>query len=106
MFPTGSHTRALVEQALLVRGAPVTVVAESHQPEVLREMARLAVGWTVLPEVQASSPGRRSRAGRHLSVLTTRRLVVARRAGRIANPAADALVASLAERAAPLPSPR
>ena len=77
----------------------------SHQPEVLREMARLGVGWTVLPEVQATPPGRRGRAGRELPVLTTRRLVVARRVGRVTNPAADALVASLAERAAPLPSP-
>ena len=39
----------------------------------------------VLPEVQATSPGRRGRAGRELPVLTSRRLVVARRAGRVAN---------------------
>ena len=106
LFPGGSHTRGLIEQALRDRGAPVTVVAESHQPEVLREMARLGVGWTVLPEVQATSPGRRGRAGRDLPVLTSRRLVVARRSGRVTNPAADALVAALAPRAAPLPSPR
>ena len=92
LFPRGSHTRAVVEEELRRRGAPVEVVAESHQPEVLREMVRLGVGWTVLPEVQA---GRR----RDGPVLATRRLVLARRSGRVTNPAADALVARLGRRA-------
>lgn len=92
LFPEGSHTRALVERELRARGAVVEVVAESHQPEVLREMARLGVGWTVLPEAQA---GRRRRDAASPPVLTTRRLVVARRSGRVEHPVADRFVAAL-----------
>lgn len=91
LFPTGSHTRDTIERELRRRGATVEVVAESHQPEVLREMARLGVGWTVLPEAQAR--GRRGRAAKGVGPeLTRRRLVVARRAGRVELPAADRLV--------------
>jgi DNA-binding transcriptional LysR family regulator len=90
LFPTGSQTRSLIERELRARGATVDVVAESHQPDVLREMARLGMGWTVLPEVQAA----RSAAGVRVDdpvPLTTRRLVLARRRGRTAHPAADRL---------------
>ncbi len=93
LFPTGSHTRALIERELRHRGAPVEVVAESHQPEVLREMARLGVGWTVLPEAQVRTRGRGAKGVG--PVLTTRRLVVARRAHRVEQPAADRFVAAL-----------
>ena len=58
-------------------GAPLDVVAESHQPEVLREMVRLGTGWTVLPVSQAEY-GDRPLGGGHL--LTTRNLVMATRA--------------------------
>ncbi|MCD9624489.1 LysR family transcriptional regulator [Rhabdothermincola salaria] len=95
LFPAGSHTRAVVEAALRARGAPVEVVAESHQPEVLREMARLGVGWTVLPELQAREGPRRRRPSGEPEVLATRRLVIARRAGRVTNPAADTLANAL-----------
>jgi len=87
-FPTGSHTRALIGAALRRLGAPFVVVAESHQPEVLREMVTLGVGWTVLPTVQA---GRR-RPVRHL---LDRPLVLARRIAAAPNPAVDALTAAL-----------
>jgi DNA-binding transcriptional LysR family regulator len=101
LFPRGSHTRATIERELRALGAPVEVVAESHQPEVLREMARLGVGWTVLPEAQVrggpvGGRGRgRSSAKGVGSVLTTRHLVVARRAGRVEQPAADRFVVAL-----------
>ena len=92
LFPSGSHTRALIEQELRARGARVEVVAESHQPDVLREMARLGVGWTALPAVQAGpTPEREQQA----SVLTRRRLVIARLHGRSAHGAADQFEASL-----------
>lgn len=87
LFPRGSHTRALVEAELVRRGATVDVVAESHQPEVLREMARLGMGWTALPEAQAG--------GDAIASLTTRSLVVLRRRDRVDVPAADLLVAHL-----------
>ncbi len=87
-FPAGSHTRELIDGALRLLGAPFDVVAESHQPEVLREMAVLGLGWTVLPTVQA---------GRLHPVrsLIKRDLVVARRNAAAPNAAADALAAQL-----------
>lgn len=48
-FPAGSHTRALIGDSLRAHGADFDVVAESNQPEVLREMVLLGIGWTVLP---------------------------------------------------------
>jgi len=93
-FPTGSRTRLVVGDALRARGAPFEVVAESHQPEVLAEMVRLGVGWTVLPVVQAErgpDPLRRAVAGD----LVHRTLAAVQRADRSPAPAADALVAAL-----------
>ena len=93
-FPAGSRTRELVAAALRAQGTPFEVVAESHQPEVLAEMVRLGVGWTVLPVVQAErspAPLRRAVPGE----LVRRSLVAARRADRALSPAADALVEAL-----------
>jgi DNA-binding transcriptional LysR family regulator len=52
-FPADSRTRALVGRALRPRGVNFTVVAESSQPAVLREMVQLGMGWTVLAAVDA-----------------------------------------------------
>ncbi len=51
-------------------------------------MVRLGAGWTVLPDTGPDSTPRSLARG---PVLTTRRLVVARRAGSIIDPAADEL---------------
>jgi DNA-binding transcriptional LysR family regulator len=95
-FPAGSHTRSVIDAALIRAGARVEVVAESHQPEVLREMVLLGLGWTVLPVVQAETGARPLRRVRPEPVVE-RRLVVARRADAAPLPAADALVTSLRE---------
>lgn len=86
LFPSGSHTRALIERELRALGATVDVVAESHQPEVLREMARLGMGWTALPVAAATTQG---------PGLGRRRLALARRVGRSSHPAADLFAAHL-----------
>jgi DNA-binding transcriptional LysR family regulator len=87
-FPTGSHTRLVIQQALRRVGAPFDVVAESHQPEVLREMVRVGLGWTVLPP----PPSRRSTTSPAMGQpIANRHLVVARRAEAIPNPAGEAL---------------
>lgn len=52
-FPDSSRTRALIGQALRERGADYSVIAESSQPTVLREMVRLGMGWTVLVTADA-----------------------------------------------------
>lgn len=89
LFPRGARTRELVEHALVARSARVDVVAESHQPDVLREMTRLGMGWTVLPEAQA---GRRREGW---TVIAERRLVLVRPRARSANAAVDEFAASL-----------
>ena len=84
LFPRGSRTRELIERALVARGATVDVVAESHQPDVLREMTRLGMGWTVLPDSQSG----RKRSDDEI-VVAERHLVLVRPSARSANPAAD-----------------
>lgn len=88
-FPAGSHTRHLVMRALRAAGAPLTVAAESHQPDVLLQMVRLGLGWTVLPtlgDLRDLAVGPR---------LADRRLVLVRRDGAVADPAADELAGRL-----------
>lgn len=93
-FPAGSRTRAVIADALREAGAPFEVVAESHQPEVLAEMVRLGVGWTVLPVIQAErGPDPLKRAVQ--PELARRTLAAVHRADRPSLPAADALVTSL-----------
>ena len=50
LFPDGSHTRERIIERLREVGAPLQVVADSHQPVVIREMVALGLGWTALPE--------------------------------------------------------
>ncbi len=93
-FNATSHTRQLIASAVNDAGAPFDVVAESNQPDVLREMVRLGMGWTVLPVIQAESePAPLVRA--RPEPLLTRWLVAARRAGSVEHPLADALVSQL-----------
>ncbi len=94
LFPEGSHTRRTIVAALADLGATVDVVAVSHQPEVLRTMVDLGLGWTVLPVAQAESgplPLRRATA----PPIAQRRLVAARRRGSLRQPATEALVDTL-----------
>lgn len=53
LFPADSRTRTAIDRRLREIGAPRVVEMESHQPEVLVEMVRLGLGWTVLPTAQA-----------------------------------------------------
>src|SRR5690606_11038011 len=88
-FPSGSHTRELIVAGLRALGAPLEIAAESHQPDVLVQMVRLGLGSTVLP-----------RHGLPDDVpvgpeVATRRLVLARRAAGVHDPAVDELAARL-----------
>jgi DNA-binding transcriptional LysR family regulator len=82
----------VVVEALARLGAPLEVAAESHQPEVGREMVRLGSGWTVLPTVQAERGDGALTGGRPL---TTRQLVIATRRGSVRDPAVDELAERL-----------
>ncbi len=92
MFPRGSHTRTVIIDALIEAGAPIEIVAESHQPDVLRSMVGLGLGWTVLPVVQGEGHGDQLTRGR---VIATRQLVVATRIGAAADPSIELLERAL-----------
>jgi DNA-binding transcriptional LysR family regulator len=94
-FPEGSHTRHIIATGLAALGAPFDVVAQSHQPEVLREMVGLGLGWTVLPTAQAESGEKRLVPVRNRPV-AERRLVLALRHDAHLGPAAESLAAALA----------
>jgi len=87
LFPEGSHTRHQIIEHLRVLGAPLRVAADSHQPDVLREMVGLGLGWTVLPDTADRDHDDLVRG----PSLFDRTLVLARRSGSIADPAADEL---------------
>lgn len=54
-YPAGSQSRSLIGAALAARGVTMNVVAESSNPDVLRQMVRLGVGWCALPREVAES---------------------------------------------------
>jgi DNA-binding transcriptional LysR family regulator len=95
LFPADSHTRQAVARNLAARGAPLDVVAESHQPDVLREMVLLGLGWTVLPRSQGELGPVELTVGEQVM---ERRLVLARRRDAIADPAVDELADRLLDR--------
>ena len=95
-YPDGSHTRSVIASGLIAVGAPFEVVAESNQPDVLREMVRLGMGWAVLPEAQAEAGVESLERVRRLPI-GVRRLVVARRSGAPPDAAVEALAAVLVE---------
>ena len=97
-FPEGSHSRQLIGAAVAAAGARFDVVAESHQPEVLREMVRLGIGWTVLPVSQAEA-GPDAMQPARTRPLAERTLVLARRAEAVADSATESLAAALAHAA-------
>ncbi|MEM7142328.1 MAG: LysR family transcriptional regulator [Actinomycetota bacterium] len=91
-FPEGSHTRRVIVDALEALGAPIEIVAESHQPDVLRAMVGLGLGWTVLPVVQAETGSDALANGR---VVASRDLVAVTRSGAATDPALQLLLDAL-----------
>jgi DNA-binding transcriptional LysR family regulator len=92
MYPEGSTTRALIEAALHRAGAPIEVVTESANPEVLRQMVRLGLGWAVLPQSEAETGPDPLRPYRH-QPLTIRSLVSLRRSDAPYDPRVEAFLA-------------
>lgn len=90
-FPTGSHTRELILAGLRDLGAPLAIAAESHQPDVLVQMVRLGLGWTVLPRHGLPDD---VVVGPHVA---SRQLVLARRTASVTDPAVDELATLLRE---------
>lgn len=94
-FPAESRTRRLIAGALRRSGIPFVVVAESSQPEVLKEMVRLDMGWTALVAIDAErEPHALVRARRE--PIAERVLSLARRSNRSVSPALHRLIDALA----------
>ncbi len=92
LYPRDSHTRACIDEGLEARGIRPRVVMESGNPQVLRQMVALGLGWSVLPRAVAERdqpPLRRPRG----AAVATRSLCVARRRQRPLDPRAEAFVA-------------
>lgn len=94
LYPEGSRTRALIDAGLRRLGRPVDPVATATNPDVLRELARLGTGWTVLPEgVAEAGPEPLRPIG---PVVATRRLLAVRRSVGT-DPVADRFVDALGD---------
>ncbi|MGH8979774.1 MAG: LysR family transcriptional regulator [Acidimicrobiales bacterium] len=93
-FPPASLTRRVIVRALRAVDAQLEVVADSNQPEVLREMTRLGLGWTVLPAAQAERLPEPLRPAT-TAPLVARTLALARRSSALPHAAADALAREL-----------
>ena len=55
LYPAGSQTRAAIDAGLARSGLRPEVSLESSNPEILRQMVVLGLGWSVLPEAVALS---------------------------------------------------
>ncbi|MEM9563451.1 MAG: LysR family transcriptional regulator [Actinomycetota bacterium] len=93
-FPPSSHTRQLIAAAVRALGAEFRVEAESHQPEVLRQLVNLGLGWTVLPVLQAEAEPNPLVRARRTPVLS-RRLVLVRRRSTPVDPVGAELIERL-----------
>lgn len=94
-FPSSSHTRRLIAARLRAVGADYQVTAESHQPEVLRQLVALGIGWTVLPVIQGEAEPAPLRRAANTPTFD-RTLVLAQRTRAGDNPALGALLQLMA----------
>ena len=91
LYPQGSHTRAAIDVGLARLGVRPRVALESGNPEVLRQMVALGLGWSVLPPAIAEGGGLLRR--RRGAPVAERVLLAARRLGAPPNPRAEAFLA-------------
>ncbi len=88
LYPEGSRTRAVINEGLARLGIRARVTLESHNPEVLRQMVALGLGWSVLPLTVAEDEG--SLGGGRGPQVAERALVGLRRSRE--NPRAEAFL--------------
>ncbi len=80
LYPAGSHTRQLIDEGLRRLGILPRVMLESGNPEVLRQVVALGLGWSVLPAAVAEEDVAAGRAVRGDQV-AERTLLGVRRVG-------------------------
>jgi DNA-binding transcriptional LysR family regulator len=95
-YPADSQSRKLIEMALHARDRSFDVEAESSNPDVLRQMVRLGVGWCALPASVAESgsdPLRRFRA----EPIAHRQIALIRRRNALENSVVTQFLASVSK---------
>jgi DNA-binding transcriptional LysR family regulator len=92
LYETGSRTRGVIDAGLQRLGIRARVTLESGNPEVLRQMVALGLGWSVLPAAVAEAATRDAQ-GQRGPLVAERALCAMWRAAAAPNPRAAALVA-------------
>jgi DNA-binding transcriptional LysR family regulator len=92
LYERGSRTRAVIDAGLERLGIETRVTLESGNPEVLRQMVALGLGWSVLPRAVAEADVHGPQ-GQRGPLVAERALYAMRRAASAPNPRAEALVA-------------
>lgn len=99
LYGSGSRTRAIIDEGLARLGIRPRITLESGNPEVLRQMVALGLGWSVLP-VAVAEGGRDAARPRRGVLVAERTLFAMRRAGAPPDPRARAFLALALERRA------
>ena len=81
LYPAGSQTRVQIDEGLRRLGVVPRVMLESSNPEVLRQVVALGLGWSVLPVAVAEAGSAVLAAGRRDAVAERTLLGVRRAAG-------------------------
>jgi DNA-binding transcriptional LysR family regulator len=92
LYESGSRTRAVIDAGLRRLDIEARVTLESGNPEVLRQMVALGLGWSVLPPAVAEAAMHEVQ-GQRGALVAERALYAMRRASSAPNPRADALIA-------------
>lgn len=101
LYEPGSRTRAIIDAGLTRLGIRPRVSLESANPQVLRQLVELGLGWSVLPPgVAEGADGRLSGGATRGPRVAERALVAMRRASAPSDPRVDALLDLAVERVA------
>lgn len=91
LYPEGSRTRAIIDSAFARLDLRPEVALESGNPQVLRQMVAMGLGWSVLPQAIAEAEGRTDDLRRG-DMLAERPLHVVRRRSSPPDPRAEAFL--------------
>ena len=91
LYPSGSRTRAAIDEGLRRLAISPRVTIESGNPEVLRQMVALGLGWSVLPRAVAEGTDDTLR-GRRGALVGERALFAMRRASALPHSRMEALL--------------
>lgn len=91
LYPEGRRTRRIIDEAFARAGITPSVVLESDNPDVLRQMVAMGLGWSVLPPAVAEADAVRA-AVRQGERLAERPLYAVWRRTSPANPRAGAFL--------------